>query len=378
MNFQLFLFWILLAFIGFCYLFFPLLLQVIVFCKKLPKKNNGALPTFSIIVPVYREAAILKDKLINTMECSMPNCKEIIFIADEVEATTLRLLNEYKPSIISILQRTRIGKMAAMKKAAALATADILVFTDANVLLTKEGLEQLISHFTDSRIGAVSGEKIANQKAEGLYWQYESYIKHLEFKAYSSIAVAGELFAIRKSIFPILPDTIILDDFMISAKLLQAGYIIAYEPNASAKEIGVTGFMHEYQRKQRIGAGAAQAIEHLGWLPYQSFWLNLQFYTRRVSRWLIIPVILPIIFILNAVILENYHLIIPWIYEAIFIAQVIFYLLAFIGRRYPDFWKITDLCAYFLIVHFGLLKGFIDYYRGKHSVLWYKPVRERL
>ncbi|MBK8553423.1 MAG: hypothetical protein IPL53_21105 [Ignavibacteria bacterium] len=66
------------------------------------------------------------------------------------------------------------------------ATSEILVFSDANTLLNIDLLKCLTRHYTDNKIGAVSGEKIVSSddnegdvKSEGLYWKYESFLKKL-------------------------------------------------------------------------------------------------------------------------------------------------------------------------------------------------------
>src|SRR5690606_10293804 len=119
--------------------------------------------------------------------------------------------------------------------------------------------------------GAVAGEKkiIMGDKAdassagEGFYWKYESWLKVLDYKFYSNVGAAGELFSVRTSLYrAVEPDTI-LDDHMIAMRIAEQGKIIAYEPGAFATETASLNSKEELKRKIRIAAGGMQSIFRL-------------------------------------------------------------------------------------------------------------------
>src|SRR5207249_11613312 len=78
------------------------------------------------------------------------------------------------------------GKLAVLTSLAQQTTAEILVITDANTRLEPNCIRNLVRHFANPRVGAVSGEenRVASQgsdpAAEALYWRYESALKLLE------------------------------------------------------------------------------------------------------------------------------------------------------------------------------------------------------
>ncbi len=95
-----------------------------------------------------------------------------------------------------------------MVHAAGVATGDILVFSDANNLYTPETLRAVVAPFADPSVGVVTGRKIiddgtgrALDRAEGLYWRYESALKTWETATGSVAAVAGEIIAFRREAF---------------------------------------------------------------------------------------------------------------------------------------------------------------------------------
>lgn len=86
----------------------------------------------------------------------------------------------------------------------------------------------------------------------------------------------------------------------------------------------------ERKRKIRIAAGAAQAVARLGILPSATNWmLNFQYFSRRIIRWLISPIALPIILLSNVFLVYYYQL--NGLYNAILIVQILFYTMALAG-----------------------------------------------
>ena len=79
----------------------------------------------------------------------------------------------------------RAGKTAAENRAMNFVETPFVFFTDANTMVNAEALKLMIRHFTDEKVGCVSGEKKiimegaedASAAAEGIYWRYESYLK---------------------------------------------------------------------------------------------------------------------------------------------------------------------------------------------------------
>ena len=74
----------------------------------------------------------------------------------------------------------------------------------------------------------------------------------------SAVGAVGELFAIRRDLFEEVETDTILDDFIISLRIAQKGYKIAYTPNAFAEETASLNVKEELKRKIRIAAGGIQ------------------------------------------------------------------------------------------------------------------------
>ena len=108
----------------------------------------------------------------------------------------------------------------------AVATGDIVVFSDANNDYDDGALRAMASPLADPRVGAVSGRKaVVDEDAlgysEGLYWKYESAIKRWETRFGSTVGVNGEIIAVRRELFATAPHGIINDDTWLARLVLR-------------------------------------------------------------------------------------------------------------------------------------------------------------
>lgn len=378
-------FWVCLMVMIYTYIGFPLMLTVFAQLKKRKNPENTsttALPSVSIIIPCYNEAAVLEEKIANTKALDYPtDLLEIIFIIDGSTDNSLEILNRHH-GIIKLFKGERRGKSAAMNRAVGHASNSILVFTDANTFLKADTLKNLVQPFSDTKTGAVAGEKRVRKdkqgesvgSGEGLYWKYESYLKRKDAELSSATGAAGELFAIRKELWENVNPGIILDDFYISLKVVEKGYHLAYTPNAYAEEDASMDMNDEWKRKIRIAAGGFQSVFLLkGLFSFQHFTFSWQYFSHRVMRWLITPTAM-----LLALVLNFYLLNAGVIYQLIGIAQFSFYMLAlggYITEKYHHRIKALFLPYYFTFMHAAALVGGFNYVLGRQSSMWEKAKR---
>jgi cellulose synthase/poly-beta-1,6-N-acetylglucosamine synthase-like glycosyltransferase len=215
------------------------------------------------------------------------------------------------------------------------------------------------------------------RQGEGLYWQYESAMKQLDSDLYTVVAAAGELFSIRTKLYKPLPNDTILDDLVLAINTCKQGYRIAYEKNAYAIEAPSLNLKEERKRKIRIAAGAAQAVARLGILPSATNWvLNFQYFSRRIIRWLINPISLPIIYFSNLILV--FHFKVGIFYEILFAAQTLFYIMALAGwvlYRMHTKSIILFVPFYFVFMNGCMVAGFLKQLFNKQAVMWDKAKR---
>ena len=387
------LFWVSLTVLFYSYLGYGILLWVILQTRRFirPNKNSTLIndfePEVSLVVAAYNEEDIIEQKIHDCLALDYPKSKlNIIFIADGSSDRTTQIISRY-PQVKLMFAPERQGKVAAINRAMQHVTTPIVVFCDANTFLNKRSIGELVKHYTNDQIGAVAGEKkvVSNDKTgdaassgEGLYWRYESILKNLDSDFYSVVGAAGELFSIRTNLYEPVPHNVLLDDFIISMKICKAGYRVVYEPKAYASESPSFSMKEEQKRKIRISAGGFQSIlmlrELLNIFKYGK--LSFQFISHRVLRWLVCPVLLPVIFVSNILV---FYYTSETLYLAFLVAQVTFYIAALAGYLFATKnIKVKSLYVpyYFVFMNFALYLGFKKFLSKQQSVLWDKAARK--
>ena len=225
----------------------------------------------------------------------------LMWVTDGSNDGTNERLKRY-PSVKVLFDPQRKGKTAALNRAIEYVNTPIVVFTDANTMINDRAILEIAKEFQNQEVGCVAGEKrvVAKQKdgaaagGEGLYWKYESSLKRLDSRLYSAMGAAGELFAIRTDLFEKMDNDTLLDDFILSMRIVQRGYKIAYCADAYAEETGSASMREEEKRKVRIAAGGLQSIARLkSLLNVRKYGVvSFQYISHRVLRWSITPLAL--------------------------------------------------------------------------------------
>lgn len=294
-------------------------------------------PEITMLVAAYNEKDYIREKIQNSLHLDYPQDKlKFIFITDGSSDETPEIISAF--SEIQLLhQPAREGKIAAVHRAMEYVKTDYVVYTDANTNLNKDALKLMVRHFADPTVGAVAGEKrvisadadVASGAGEGFYWKYESKLKQWDSELHSVVGAAGELFAIRSSLYQPVPKDTIIEDFYMTLCIAKKGYRVVYEPEAYAEETPSASVKEELKRKVRIAAGGIQAIIRLNDLlnPLQYGVLSFQYVSHRVLRWTVAPLALLILVWSNIVLSGiGYQ-----IYDSFMSLQAAFYLCVYIG-----------------------------------------------
>ena len=281
-------------------------------------------------------------------------------------------------------QSQRRGKSAAENRSVALATGEIIIFSDANTTLPKDAIHHLIQHYVDPMVGAVSGEKKIMQEesenaagaGEGIYWKYESQLKKWDAELLTVVGAAGELISFRRHLFEHLEEDTILDDFLLTMRITEKGYRVLYEPKATAMETASVNTKEELKRKIRICAGGWQAMSRLGSSlnifkrPVVSF----QYISHRVLRWTLAPLFLMLMIPMNIYLAGQSHF-----YLNILFLQIAFYAAACAGWILENKSlrvKILFVPYYFVMMNYAAIAGFIRFRKGKQSSAWERSERK--
>jgi len=223
-------------------------------------------PSVSLVVVAYNEEDVIVEKLANSRALDYSHDRlELIVVADGSDDATAEHARSF--GVATLHDPVRRGKLAAMVHAASTATGAILVFSDANNLYAPETLRAVVAPFADPSVGVVTGRKIiddgsgrALDRAEGLYWRYESALKTWETTTGSVAAVAGEIIAFRREAFRVPEQRFLVEDFVQAMLAALDGWRVVYAPDAVSVERASATVRDEAARRARIVTGRWQAL----------------------------------------------------------------------------------------------------------------------
>jgi len=384
-------FWISIFLVFYTFFGYGIFLYVLVRIKRLfnPKKRRqygfAELPSCTLIVAAYNEADFIEEKISNTLLLNYPQGKlELIFVTDGSSDATPELVAKY-PQIKLLHSVERRGKISAVHRAMEQVSSELVVFTDANTFLNRDALVLMCRHYADEKVGAIAGEKrvMIDEQAdatagEGFYWKYESKLKEWDSELYSVVGAAGELFSVRRSLYQPVPANSVLDDFMISMRIAEQGYVIIYEPEAYAQESSSANVKEELKRKVRIAAGGMQSVIWLSALlnPFKFPVLSFQYISHRVLRWTITPFLMILALLLNVFLVLSDS---GALYTLLLLGQVLFYVSAYLGKVLEAKKvrvKLLFIPYYFCMMNYAVLAGLHRFFFGEQSVMWEKAQRK--
>lgn len=362
--------------IAYPYAIYPLLLALL---NRLggARAHEGAaahLPTLTILMPVHNEAVRVVAKMRNLLALDYPAEKiQILVIGDGCTDDTLdraRAESQGRATILPLT--TRGGKAAALNAGLGQASGEIVVFTDAGIVLEPQSLRRLVAHFHDARIGCVSGEDyIEGAETEGLYGRLELLLRREEARLHSIAGASGCFYAQRRTLcVPFVSG--MAPDFLSVLNTVRLGSRALAEPAARGSMTATSSQRAEYTRKVRTFLRGITALfgnaALLNPLRYPAFSFIL--WSHKLARWLApLPMIgcLVAAWMLRA---EPFYLFALW-------AQAGLYLLALAGLAWPKFAAtsgVVRLCAFFVLVNAAALHALVLWVGGRRVEVW-EPTR---
>jgi cellulose synthase/poly-beta-1,6-N-acetylglucosamine synthase-like glycosyltransferase len=338
-------------------------------------------PIVTLIIPACNEEVWIARKIKNSLALIYPGERlEIIVASDGSSDRTVEIAQAYESNRLSIaVFHSRVGKQEMLNRLVPRARGEIIVLTDANALLAYDALSQLVRPFADPHVGCAIGRRVCivqersvASAAESLYWRYESWIKRAEARLHSCLAATGQLYAVRRSVFPHVER--VGEDFYIPMKILAAtGKRIAYVPEAVAAIPAAATLAVEFERKTRSHVAFLLSLPLLkdllipGRTPV--WW---QFISHHVLRMLVPPAMLAVL-VCSAALAP-----LSPVWFLALLAQNVFYALAFIGWLFamrglrP---KLFYFPFYFVFVQLALARAWLRWPRRKYDYAWQRTER---
>jgi len=387
------LFWTGMFLVAYTYLFFPLVLTLLGRKKTAIDAASGSdasLPRLSMLISAYNEEAVIAQKIESILLSDYPVDKLEILVGSDASTDATNAILESLAGKHEVLRfypfGERTGKPGIINELAAQARGEVLVISDANVMLDRDTLRQLAVSFATEEIGLVDSQMINTQvKRDGISHQERFYIsrevriKHLESVLWGSMmGPFGGCYAVRKRLFTPVPDHFLVDDFFINMSVLKQKHRCISQIKARVYEDVSNDLREEFRRKKRISAGNFQNLAH-----YRSLLWSRQpgvafcFLSHKVIRWLVpflvlLTLLSSFLLAYGAIPASPYPL-----YQVLFLLQV-----GVIGLPVIDhFLRKLGLqslplrfVSHFVLMNLALMAGFFQYTGGIRNNVW-EPTR---
>jgi len=389
-----FLFWICVIAFLWTYFGYPLFMYLRARGKpSAPEATAGNLPTLTLLIPAHNEADVIRRKLNNCLALNYPRDRlEILVVDDGSSDGTADIVREFTARGVTLIEQpVRGGKMAAVNAGFASASGEIVVLSDASPSYESESLRILARRFADPTVGVVVGTlalwdaATAVAKPAGLYWRYEAALRRWESKTGSTVAVHGNMFAIRRNLFRPLRTGTINDEFSIAMEVLHQGHRVIYEPDAVSYDDASTTMSDEFNRRVRINAGRYQALFSAGYLQAPTPDLAFRLFSHKLLRPLT-PVLMLLILLTNLLLVlfgqppsgnvtTDFLLLRGWWGALVLLGQFAFYGLALLGwaaEQQGRHHRLLNVIYFFVSSNLAALVGLWRWARGTQDVTWQK------
>ncbi|WP_420263814.1 glycosyltransferase [Candidatus Magnetominusculus dajiuhuensis] len=336
--------------------------------------------TVSLIIVVHNGDKIIGAKLENSHSLDYgTDDYEIIVVSDGSYDKTDEIIKGDKDEHIRFIRLDeQLGKYAGVNAGAEAAKGEILVFTDADAIISKDAIPALLRNFSSPDIGGVSGRRVIGDSgnlkdAQRYYVDFDTAIKRLESLTGSVSSNDGKLYAIRKSLYQTIPPSV-TDDLFINLAIVSQGYRFVYEHGAMAL-INTPSRNHEHEiiRRKRIVTTSLRGIAiHKELLnPFRFGMYSINLFVNKIIRRLL-PVFLITLFISSLLLsqLNTYYAIFFGLQGAFYASNVVYLLVLSRIRKIKLITRLFSVAFYFTLGNYGTLLGVIDFLRGKEVVKW--------
>jgi cellulose synthase/poly-beta-1,6-N-acetylglucosamine synthase-like glycosyltransferase len=373
------LFWLSLFLLLYSYALYPVLLSFFARVFGRPARTDEAFfPSVGVVVPVYNEEAVVRQKVENILAMDYPVGKLSVWVGSDcsTDATHGIVKGMGDPRVHLWIADNRGGKTEVINRLAPQVDAEVLLFTDANTMHRPESLKKMVRWYADPDVGGVGGHiehvYVRRELEEVLYRTFESRQKGLESRLHSTISAFGGFYSVRRELFaPIQYNAYSNDDVLIPMNVIRRGYRMIFDAAALSEEETTENLRHEFSRRVRIGAGNFQAFFWLlDFLNPLKGWPWFCYVSHKVTRWFSPFFILLSIASCILLVCANG----PLVYHGLFFAGCAAIAVAFSYLVFPL--PFVRPLYYFISMNAALFVGLFRFLGGIRTAAWSRTERK--
>jgi len=342
-------------------------------------------PTVTVMVVAHNEEKVIENKLNNILDLNYPKNKIKYLITsdnstdqtNEIVRAYIKKHSEYDIRLFEVKERK--GKTNAQNEAFKTIKTEYIVMTDANSILHKDSVVELMAAFTSKDISYVTGKlAIVNQissdvsKAEASYWDSDLEIRDIESRIQTITAGNGALYACKTDDY-IEFDPIQSHDTSMPLAFALIGRRAIANHDAIAYEKAGEVIEDEFGRKVRMNRLILKHIipdfRVLNFFKYK--WFTYFYFGHRTCRYLLW--ISHFLLLLSSMLLITNSL----FYLLAFVGQLLFYLIAILKFLLGIRNKYITLIYYYCVTIVAQWIGVLRSITGKAKPFWDKAESTR-
>lgn len=233
--------------------------------------------TVSIGIPAYNEEKTISQLLLAILKQPTNGffLEEVVVNTsgskDDTEAE-VQAVTRIDSRVELISTGMRSGKASALNDILQSIKSDLVLFLDADVVLGKSSIMNLITPFLqNAKVGVCSGNTMPPKylKQKGFFEFASLFVRELHHELCSYLMskglapkVNGTFYAFRRDIVNTLPSLVVSDDEYVSWQAQKKGYKIVYVPNALVFTRDPHSFRRFIKWQMRIMAGQLYMKKH--------------------------------------------------------------------------------------------------------------------
>ncbi|MBN8838821.1 MAG: glycosyltransferase [Sphingomonadales bacterium] len=228
-------------------------------------------PAVSVIIPAYNEERVIVSSVRRVLASDYPGL-EVIVVDDGSKDRTSALVSEAfaDDPRVTLMTLVNGGKAAALNRALAQASGEVVIALDADTQFEPETIARLTRWFADPAIGAVAGDaRVGNRVNLVTRWQAIEYItaQNLERRALAGFdamtVVPGAVGAWRRAALESVggyPENTLAEDQDLTIAIQRAGWRVSYDPRAVAWTEAPETFRALAKQRYRWAFGTLQCL----------------------------------------------------------------------------------------------------------------------
>jgi peptidoglycan-N-acetylglucosamine deacetylase len=223
--------------------------------------GTGAAPPVTVLIPAFNEETTILRCVESVFASDYPDLRVIVIDDGSTDHTYDKVIEvaERDPRLC-VIHEPNGGKWKALDTAYRVLVTDIVVAIDADSMVARSAISQLVRHFEDPEIGAVAGRvQVGNRRGLLTRLQALEYLtaQNIDRRAFETLnampVVPGAIGAWRTDAViaaGLYSSQTVTEDADLTVSVIRAGYRVVYEPAALA----VT------EAPERVGAFLTQRL----------------------------------------------------------------------------------------------------------------------